>query len=310
VTPLGQRLAREVAATGPMPVSRWMTLCNADLWHRAGSPDRVRLVELGPGRGTLMADMLRSMAAAQWTPVVDFVETSPVLCAAQAARVPAATWYEALDSVPDDAPLFLVANEFFDALPIRQFVRVEAGWRERTVAISGAGFAPALGPTDVTALVPPWLASAPIGCVVEVSPATTAIAAEIGARLRRYGGAALIIDYGHVGPATSDTLQAVRDHAYADPFADPGEVDLTAHVDFSALAVATGVACRGPVGQGAFLHALGMDARASVLKGCATAAQAVAVDAAVERLTGEEAMGNLFKVMAVSPGSTLMPGFA
>jgi len=345
VTPLGERLAREIAATGPMPVARWMALCNAhyyatrdpfgasgdfttapeisqmfgeligawftDSWRRAGSPERVRLVELGPGRGTLLADMLRSMALAKWHPAVDFVETSPVLRAAQGERVADAKWHDSLDTVPDDAPLLLVANEFFDALPVRQFVRGATGWHERIVATSDAGFAAILGNADATPLVPPSLWNAPIGSVVETSPASTAIAAEIGSRLSRHGGAALFIDYGHNGPVTGDTLQAVRGHASVDPFADPGEADLTAHVDFTALAAAAGVKAAGPTGQGDFLRAIGIDARAETLRRRATAVQREAIDAAVARLTGETAMGRLFKVMALTGRDWPAPaGFA
>ncbi len=345
MTPLAERLARDIAASGPMPVARWMALgnalyyatrdplgaagdfttapeisqmfgeligaCFADIWRRAGSPAPVRLVELGPGRGTLMADMLRSMGAAGWSPAVDFVEMSPVLRAAQAGRVPGAAWHDSLDAVPDDAPLLLVANEFFDALPVRQFVRVARGWRERCVTVDGARFAPGIGTADATAMIDPGLADAVAGTVVEVSPASTAIAAEIGARLRRHGGAALIIDYGHAGPATGDTLQAVREHAPADPFADPGAVDLTCHVDFTALAAAAGVSVGGPIGQGDFLRAIGIDARAEVLRRRATPVQRDGIDAAVARLTGETAMGSLFKVMALTgPGWPAPAGFA
>ena len=345
VTPLADRLRREIAATGPMPMSRWIALCNAhyyatrdplgpagdfvtapeisqlfgeligawftDLWRRSGSLERVRLVELGPGRGTLMADMLRSMAAAKWIPQVDFVERSPVLRAAQRERVPTAAWYDSLDAVPDDAPILLVANEFFDALPVRQFVRVEDGWRERMVTLGSDGFVSALGLADATALVPPAVWQAAVDSVVETCPAATAIAAEIGARLTHHGGAALIIDYGHAGPVTGDTLQAVRDHAYADPLADPGEADLTCHVDFTALADASGVTASGPIGQGAFLLALGIESRAATLKSKATAAQRDAIDVAVARLTGATAMGTLFKVMALTgPGWPRPEGFA
>ncbi|WP_226896270.1 class I SAM-dependent methyltransferase [Polymorphobacter sp. PAMC 29334] len=328
-----------------MPVARWMGLCNShyyatrdpfgaggdfttapeisqmfgeligawltDVWRRAGSPDRVRLVELGPGRGTLMADMLRSMAAARWAPAVDFVETSPVLRAAQGDRVANARWHDSLDAVPDDAPLLLVANEFFDALPVRQFVRSAIGWHERIVAVGDAGFAAALGNAAATPLIPELLWNAPVGSVVETSLASTAIAAEIGARLSLHGGAALFIDYGHSGPVTGDTLQAVRGHAPADPFADPGEADLTAHVDFTALAAAAGTAASGPTGQGDFLRAIGIDARAETLRRRATAVQREAIDAAVARLTGETAMGRLFKVMALTGRDWPAPaGFA
>ena len=262
--------------------------CLADAWERAGSPP-CRIVELGPGRGMLMADMLRVLRRAGCDAPVYFVETSPVLRAAQARAVPDAVWHDDLAQVPDDLPLLLVANEFFDALPVRQFVAVVDGWRERFVTHDGACFGSALGTVPADALVP--IHGEEPGSVFETSPASTAIAAEIGARLRAHGGAALIIDYGHAGPVTSDTLQALRAHAFADPFASPGEVDLTCHVDFTALAGAAGVTAQGPVGQGAFLYALGIAARAERLGG---------QGAEVERLTGAGAMGTLFKVLGLT----------
>jgi len=280
----------------------------ADRWRAAGAPAGARLVELGPGRGTLMSDIRRAAPAAGWQPRVAFVETSPVLRAAQAAAHPDATWFDALEAVPDDGPLFLVANEFFDALPVRQLVRTPTGWRERMVATAGERLVFAAGSIDAAPLVPPPLAAAPVGSTVELCPAGTAIAAEIGARLRAHGGAALIVDYGYAGPATGDTLQAVRGHAYVDPLDQSGEADLTCHVDFAALAAAAGVRALGPVGQGAFLRALGIAARAERLKSRATAAQAAAIDAAVARLTDGEAMGELFRVMALVPGGDA-PGF-
>ena len=328
-----------------MPVAAWMARCNAhyyatrdpfgvdgdfttapeisqmfgeligawftDIWRRAGSPKNARLVELGPGRGTLMADMLRIMGAAKWVPPVDFIETSPVLRAAQAKRVPAATWHDDLATIPSGAPLFVIANEFFDALPIRQFVRVDTGWRERMVGVDGSGFVATLSQADATPLVPPSLWNAPAGSVVEVSPVSTALAGTVMERLGADTGAALIIDYGHAGPALGDTLQAVRSHAFADPFTSPGNADVTAHIDFTALARAGGMTAWGPVGQGDFLRALGIDARAAVLKSRATGAQSATIDAAVARLTGDEAMGKLFKVMALtSPGWPAPAGFA
>ena len=341
--------ADDVVAAAPMSVAAFMARCNAhyyaardplgavgdfttapeisqmfgeligawlaDRWVRAGSPQRSRLVELGPGRGTMMTDMLRSIAAAKWSPEVALVEASPVLRTVQQARHPAAAGHASLDTVADDAPLFVVANEFFDALPVRQFVRTAGGWAERLVAAVGETLHAALDRADATPLVPPALVAAPPGSVVEVSPAATAIAAEIGARLAGHGGAALIVDYGHAGPVTGDTLQAVRGHAAADPLADPGAADLTCHVDFTALATAaaTGGAVRawGPVGQGAFLAALGIDTRAAALKARASAAQAAAIDVAVARLTGDAHMGTLFKVMALTPASAAAPpGFA
>ena len=284
-------------------------------WLAAGSPTAARLVELGPGRGTMMADMRRGVAAAKWSPEIVLVETSPVLAAAQARRVPGATGTTDLNTVPDDAPLFLVANEFFDALPVRQFEHTPAGWRERLVVATDAGLAVAVGPSDVRALVPAALVGSPIGSVVETCPAASALAADVAARLAHHGGAALIVDYGHAGPAIGETLQAVRRHSRADPFAAPGDADLTAHVDFAALAGAAkaGGAIRawGPVGQGPFLRSLGIAARAATLKARATDAQSAAIDVAVARLTGEAAMGTLFKVMALTPATAAAPaGFA
>ncbi len=251
----------------------------ADLWRRAGAP-AVRLVELGPGRGTLMADLLRVAAKAGLAPPVHFVEMSPTLRAAQAERVPAATWHDSVDDLPADRPLLIVANEFFDALPIRQFI----DGVERLVSFADGRF------------------SAPAGAIREESPASLAIAGRISARLRAGGGAMLVVDYGYSGPATGDTLQAVRHHRYADPFTDPGETDLTAHVDFTALAnAAVGLKAHGPVGQGAFLRALGLDVRAAKLGQQAEAA----------RLAGDAQMGRLFKAMAlVAPGWPNPEGFA
>ena len=378
-----------------MPVARWMALCNAhyyasrdpfgtagdfttapeisqmfgelvglalaDCWVRAGSPPGVQLIELGPGRGTLMADALRATARVPgFVPQVHFVETSPVLRAAQAERVPGAQWHSDVSKVPGDRPILLITNEFFDALPVRQFVRTPAGWRERLVAVVGEGFAPVVlehptspsfprrrepkvteyprdgrspGPematlgsrlrrndgggeadgarslNDERGIVPAHLWGAPVGTVWETSPISTAIASDIGARLEAQGGAALIVDYGDAGGGA--TLQAVRAHGFADPFTDPGEVDLTAHVDFCALMSAAGVAAHGPVGQGTWLRAVGIEARAAALKARATAPQAAAIDAALLRLTGEEAMGVLFKVMGLSGGGWPAPaGFA
>ncbi len=349
MTPLGERLAREIAATGPIPLARYMAEClahyygsrdplgragdfvtapevsqvfgeliglwAAELWMRAGSPPKLRLVELGPGRGTLMADLWRAVtrvpgfhAAAS----VHLVETSPTLRRMQAAQVPQAVWHDRIDEVPDDAPLLLVANEFFDALPIRQFVRTEAGWRERMVAFADGRFFAAAGPLPADPLIPPSLVAAPPGSVVELAPAAGAVTAEIGARLAAHGGAALIVDYGYAGPATGDTLQAVQAHAFADPFAAPGEADLTAHVDFGALRIAARPATAwGPIPQGALLTALGIEARTATLAARATSDQAALLRSGTARLTGDDAMGSLFKALALTGGDWPQPaGFA
>ncbi|MEH3036784.1 MAG: SAM-dependent methyltransferase [Sphingomonas adhaesiva] len=275
----------------------------ADLWDRAGRP-AVAWVELGPGRGTLTADALRVMARAGLTPPVHLVETSPTLRQAQAGRVAHATWHDTLATLPEDVPLIVVANEFFDALPIRQLVRAAGGWHERLVACQDTLFLPIAGASIPETIIPPTLRAAAPGSIIETSPASVAIMADLSARLVAQGGAALVIDYGYDGPAIGDTLQAVRGHAYANPFAEPGEVDLTAHVDMATLglvATASGARLSGTIGQGAFLRALGIDQRAAAL------GPRVAADRA--RLVEE--MGELFRVIAVSHPHWPQPaGFA
>jgi SAM-dependent MidA family methyltransferase len=263
-------------------------LALADLWSRAGRPAGARYVELGPGRGTLAADALRAMRAAGLEPAVHLVETSPVLRAAQAERLPGAVWHDDLASLPAGGPVLAIANEFFDALPIRQWVETEAGRRELRVALDGERFI----------RVPAGQA----GAISEASPASREVVERLARRLLRHGGAALIVDYGHDRTGTGDTLQAVRRHQYADPWSEPGESDLTAHVDFQALAEAAasgGARVHGPVGQGEWLKGLGIDARADAL--CRGApARAEAVRAARDRLVSPGAMGRLFRVLALT----------
>ncbi len=281
-------------------------LCLADLWDRAGRPADAIYVELGPGRGTLARDALRAMAAAGLKPAVHLVETSPVLRAAQARLLPGATWHDGLATLPG-APLLVVANEFFDALPIRQLVRDGAGWRERVVEHAGGErFRVLPGP-----VVPgPDVAGIRPGDVLEVSPAGLAVMAALARRLAAQGGAALVVDYGHVASGPGDTLQSVARHAAAQPFTAPGTRDLTAHVDFAALAVAAAAArTHGPVDQGAFLGALGLAQRAAALaRGAPERAGEIAV--AHRRLSHEEEMGRLFKVLGVTaPGWPVPSGF-
>jgi SAM-dependent MidA family methyltransferase len=231
-----------------------------------------------------MADACRVLARLPgFAAPIALVETSPALRAMQAERI-AATWHDSLADVPDDLPVIVIANEFFDALPIRQQVGND---QERAVGLAGAGFA-------ATSIAAPGL---PAG---EHCEAGQAIAATIGERLRTSGGAALIIDYGYAGAVARDSLQALRHHAAADPFAAPGESDLTAHVDFTALAAAAGdMRVSGPVPQGIWLARLGIEARAAALQ-ARNPAQAAAIAAALVRLTASAQMGNLFKVMAFS----------
>jgi NADH dehydrogenase [ubiquinone] 1 alpha subcomplex assembly factor 7 len=287
-----------------------------------GEPPRLVLAELGPGRGTLMADLLRAgrvrpgfLAAAE----VHLVETSPRLRAVQEAALAghAVTWHAATDTLPP-GPAIVVANEFFDALPIRQYVRTADGWAERMVGLDGEGrLGFGLRPVDGTVqpgLPLPLRARAGVGAdlAAEVSPASTAIMAALATRIAKDGGAVLAIDYGHEGPAFGDTLQAVRGHAYADPLAEPGEADLTAHVDFAALAHAASEAGGRPrplLTQGVFLTRLGIGTRGERLAAGRDDATRERVAGAIRRLVAPDAMGTLFKVLAVSHSGLALPVF-
>ena len=288
----------------------------------------VNLVELGPGRGTLMNDALRALATApalRDALRVTLVETSPALRAKQQATLAAhrtagvpMTWCDTFADVPP-GPLLLLANEFFDALPVHQFVRTDHGWHERVVTAdaAGTGFAFAIGaPVDAAmdaAVLPAGAAAAPVGAITEARPAAQALVGAIAARIAAAGGAALIIDYGYATAATADTLQAVRSHGYAPVLAAPGDADLTAHVDFAALALAArqpGAATHGPVPQGRLLQRLGIEARASRLAATATDAQRRAIEAALRRLIASREMGTLFQALAITPpAADAPPGF-
>jgi NADH dehydrogenase [ubiquinone] 1 alpha subcomplex assembly factor 7 len=292
-----------------------------DAWEVLGRPTPVILAELGPGRGTLMADALR---AAKVRPEfgravrLHLIESSPGLRARQAAALQHARpqWHDGFETVPD-GPLLLVANEFFDALPIRQFQRSEAGWRERMVALDETGerFRWVLTPPSaaIESLLAPEQLGAATGVIAELSPAGRGLAAAIGARLAARPGAALIVDYGHDASAPGETLQAVRRHAPADPLEDPGEADLTAHVDFAALAraaSAAGAEAHGPVAQGDLLERLGIELRAERLAARATPEQAAAVRSGLHRLIDKAEMGRLFRALALtSPGFGPPAGF-
>jgi NADH dehydrogenase [ubiquinone] 1 alpha subcomplex assembly factor 7 len=288
-------------------------------WEDRDRPERFNLVELGPGRGTLMADMIRAAARARprfaESVRIVLVETSPTLRRLQADALArsSAIWASRFDDVPVDEPLFLIANEFFDALPVRQFVRSERGWHERMVTSDGDGLrfvlAPDAAPPD---LVPAQLRAAPLGSVYELNSAASGLIRTIAGRIAETGGVALIIDYGHLTTAVGDTLQAVKAHAFSDPLAEPGESDLTAHVDFDALAEAAkgAGAVLGPVLQGDFLEALGLRERAARLK-ADNPDKTAEIEAAVVRLSDPQQMGTLFKVLAVyEAGVPSPPGFA
>jgi NADH dehydrogenase [ubiquinone] 1 alpha subcomplex assembly factor 7 len=277
-------------------------LALADLWARAGRPEGVRYVELGPGRGTLAADALRAMRAAGLAPAVHFVETSPVLRAAQAGRVPHAQWHDDLAGLPEDGPILVVANEFLDALPVRQLVATPSGWRERRVAVEGERFVPVAGALVPMATVPAALRPAAPGTVIETSPASLGVVRRLAERMSMHGGAALIVDYGHDRLSAGETLQAVRAHDYSDPWLEPGESDLTAHVDFEAVreaACRAGLTAHGPLAQGEWLARLGIDARAEALIRAAPG-RADEVNSARDRLVSPGEMGDLFRVLGVS----------
>ena len=278
----------------------------AVVWGAMRRPDPVALVECGPGRGTLMADALR--AAGKVAPAfraalrLHLLETSPRLRAIQAAALPGAVWHDTLDTVPP-GPTLLLANEFLDALPIRQLVRRGAGWAERWVADGAFAEQPADLPGR----------DAGEGEVVELGEAACAFVAGVARRVARHGGAALFLDYGPARSAPGDSLQALRAARPADPLADPGGADLTAHVDFEALAAAAraaGAAVDGPVPQGPFLAALGLFQRTDRLARGLPPAQAAGLVQAAQRLAEPDRMGRLFKVLAVRhPGLAPLPGF-
>ncbi|MDJ0942707.1 MAG: SAM-dependent methyltransferase [Kiloniellales bacterium] len=295
----------------------------AETWQRLGAPEALTLVELGPGRGTLLADLLRAAKVVPgFREALDLhiVEVSPTLRELQARSLAgvATAWHESLAEVPQGRPLLVIANEFFDALPIRQFERTPEGWRERLVGLAPEGDALAFGLSPpapyAEALLPDALRDATPGAVAEVSPAALSLTAEIGRRLAEDGGAALIVDYGHAAPDGRPTLQALRRHAREDVLASPGQADLTAHVDFGALARAAraaGAEAWGPTPQGAFLEALGIATRAERLAAGASPEQAAEIRTALHRLTAPEEMGTLFKVLVLSaPGLGPLAGCA
>ena len=352
MTALGELIARRIAAEGPITVADYMTECLlhpehgyystrdplgaagdfttapeisqifgeltglalAQAWRDQGRPAPFALAELGPGRGTLMADMLRATRAVPGFHAalqVHLVEASPALRDRQAATLAdhAPAWHHAAAELPG-LPLFLVANEFFDALAVRQFIRAGEAWRERVIGLCDGALAFGLAAPARLAALEDRLADTAEGDLVELRAAADPIIAELGARIGAHGGAALIVDYGDWG-SRGDTLQAVRGHAPQDPLAAPGEADLTAHVDFRALARAASVPVAGPVGQGLLLERLGATERARALaRGLAGEALESHV-AAHRRLTHPGEMGTLFKAIALHPPDTAPPpGFA
>ncbi len=273
----------------------------ADLWMRANRPV-FDYVELGPGRGTLAADALRTMASFGCTPVdIHLVETSPVLSAAQTDRHPTAIHHLDISGLPDDKPLIVIANEFFDALPIHQYIAADDGWREIMVASADGKLIAIPGPAATDCAIPERLRRQPIGTIIETAPAAAAVMAACADRIAKQNGAMLVIDYGYIGPIPADTFQAVKAHGYTDPFAHPGEADLTAHIDFTALATAAHAAdirAIGPARQGDWLYRLGIDARCAALADT-TPARAAELTGQRNRLVSSDEMGELFRILAI-----------
>jgi SAM-dependent MidA family methyltransferase len=350
VSPFENHLRSLIALEGPIPVERYMDLCvrhyyatrdplGADgdfttapeisqmfgelvglwlleVWHAMGRPSPCLLVELGPGRGTLMADILRSSRVLpdfRAAISIHLVETSPVLRRRQqqalAGTEVSISWHDRLDDVPL-GPMLLVANEFFDALPVRQFMATERGWCEQLVGVEENQLIFGLKPEPEQSLGNPIR----LRHVLEWPAAGVDVMKALAARIARSTGAALIIDYGYWGPGFGSTLQALKRHAFVDPLEQPGEADLTAHVDFHRLAQSAtteDVRLHGLVTQDDFLQALGIEARAAALKQRASEKQASDIDAALTRLTarGPKAMGELFKVLALThQGLEAVPG--
>ena len=295
----------------------------ASAWHQMGQPENVRLVELGPGRGTMMLDALRAMQvvpAFRAAIVVHLVEISPALQQRQQQAMATldvpVMWHQTFDEVPD-GPAIVLANELFDALPVNQAIKQFNGWYERVVEIDPDGKLAFGIANDVIPLfdqlVPASMRDAPIGAIYEWRADNLPLA--LSRRLVHQGGAALVIDYGHVESAAGDTLQAVGGHAFVNPLESPGEVDLTAHVDFQALALAAesmGASVTGPIEQAKFLRNLGIEKRAASLKALASPEKAAEIDSAIKRLLGQgrTEMGSLFKAAGLGhPALGILPGF-
>jgi SAM-dependent MidA family methyltransferase len=359
-SPLESEIRRLITAAGPMPVADYMRLClthpqygyyiardpfgadgdfitapevsqmfgeligvwMAAVWRQMGAPDNVRIVELGPGRGTLLADALRAtkvVGGFHDAIVLHLIEISPRLQEMQQQRLQIfdlqTAWHTTLTDVPG-GPCIIIANEFIDALPVHQAVKQADGWHERIVEIGAGGnlaFGVAREPLRLfEATLPPAVRQAPEGAIFEWRP--DAIALELGQRART-DGAALIIDYGHAKSGLGDTLQALAGHAFVDPLAAPGEADLTAHVDFEAVAQRAeliGAKCHGPLPQRELLGNLGINQRAARLKAQASEKEAADIELALARLTaaGPAGMGELFKGLAIADRRLdPLPGF-
>ena len=361
ISPLLNEIKRLIKSSGPMPVWRYMELClmhpqhgyyvsrdplgregdfitapevsqmfgellglwAASVWRAIGQPPLLRLIELGPGHGTMMADALRALRILPplyQSLTIHMVEVNPVLREKQRETLSGTrniTWHDSIDDVLD-GPAVIFANEYFDVLPIHQVVKRETGWHERTVELDKNGklvFAHAPDPMPrFDVLLPPLVRAAPEGAVFEWRPDSEIM--KIARRVHEQDGAALIIDYGHLRSDAGDTFQAIARHSFTDPLTNPGQADVTAHVDFQALGRAAediGARVHGPVTQGDFLRRLGIEARAATLTAKAAPEAAAEVESALKRLTdtGRGGMGSMFKVIGVSqPGLRELAGLS
>ena len=359
-SPLQSEIRKLIKSSGPMPVWRYMDLClthptfgyyvsrdplgregdfttapevsqmfgellglwAASVWKAIDSPPLLRLVELGPGRGTLMADALRALRVLPplyQSLSIHLVEINPVLIEKQKSALSGVRnieWHDTVDDVPE-GPAIIFANEYFDVLPIHQAVKGETGWHERVVNIDASGrlvFGAAAEPTPrFEVLLPPLVRAAPVGAVFEWRPDAEIM--KIATRVRDQDGAALIIDYGHTRSDAGDTFQAIARHSFTDPLKNPGQADVTAHVDFQALTRAAedvGARIHGPVPQGEFLKRLGIETRAMTLMAKASHEVSEDVSGALKRLIGggRGGMGSMFKVLGISePHLAALAGF-
>ncbi len=358
--PLENEIRRLIAAAGPMPIARYMSLCMThpkygyyitrdpfgaqgdfttapevsqifgellglwalSVWRMMDQPETLRLIELGPGRGTMMRDALRAakvLPAFRRALSIHMVEISPMLEQLQRSTLSDVDaplfWHRSLLDVPEGGATIILANEYVDALPVHQMVRQAGGWHERVIGLDANGaFMLGLSPDPMPQFerfMPERIKQAPVGSIYEWRNDLHVL--DIARRVRDRG-AALIIDYGHTQSGVGETLQSVNEHAFADPLSAPGLADITAHVDFEIIGQAAesmGAMVQGPVTQGLFLSELGIEARAEALRKGASGEQAANITAAVARLTesGRTGMGDLFKVMAIcDPKLGPLPG--